>query len=594
MRVVEQQSLWSPTERKCLSLLQRPNTRSSILQIHGFMLINSLDSNVNLLTKFINACCSITTAGKSSYRNATILHARRVFDLRIHKHDTFLCNSMIKGYNDNDQFKESITLYKHLRNETLFVPDSYTFPFLFKSCGCYLAVKEANQLHDQVVKMGLCSDLFVSTALVDMHVRLGNLVFAEQLFDEMPQRNQVCWTTLFIGFAKSGDTNKSKELFDLMPEKDSAAYNAMIDAYVKSGDLSAAKDLFGKMPERNVVSWTTLISGCCRNGDLVTARSLFDEMPEKNLVSWNAMISGYCQNKQPNKALDLFRDMQSDSPLEPDEVTIVSILPAIADFGAIDFGSWVHEFVRRKKLDRSSNVCTALVDMYSKCGEILKAKQFFDGMSNKATTSWNAMINGFAINGFAKEALEVLNEMQSEGFKPNSVTFVAVLSACNHGGLVDEGRKWFAAMEQFGVTPRIEHYGCMIDILGRSGFLDEAEKLIEGIGTEVNGIILSSFMFACSCHGDVFKAEKVMKKAFELEPLNDGNYVMMRNLYAGERRWRDVEDMKVLMRKNKAKKEAGCSVVEINNRVWEFASGDRMHSQWELVHRVLGQLGMHM
>ncbi|OVA11895.1 Pentatricopeptide repeat [Macleaya cordata] len=557
------------------------------------MLKTALETNVNLLTKFITACCSISIVGLSDPL-AGIRHARLVFDLRIHRNDTFLCNSMIKSHADNHQFRESMTLYRDLRNETCFFPDNYTFPCLFKSCGSNLAIKEADQLHDQVIKMGFCSDLFVSTSLVDVYVKFGNLVSAELVFAEMPHRSQVTWTALVVGFAKSGDTSKSRELFDLMPEKDPAAFNAMIDAYVKSGDLNSAKDLFDEMPTRNVVSWTTLISGFCKNGDLVTARSFFDEMPEKNLVSWNAMISGYCQNKQPNEALDLFREMQSNSQFEPDEVTIVSILPAIAGLGAVDFGGWVHEFVRRKKLDCSSNVCTALVDMYSKCGEILKAKQFFYSIPNKSTASWNAMIYGFAVNGYAKEALEVFKEMQNEGFKPSSLTFIAVLSACNHGGLVEEGRKWFKAMKQYGITPTIEHYGCMVDILGRSGYLEEAEELIEGMGNEVNGIILSSFLFACSCHGNVKKAEKVMKKAFEMEPLNDGNYVMMRNLYAGERRWRDVEEMKRLMRKHRAKKDAGCSVIELDSRVSEFVAGDRTHPQWEAIHWMLGQLRGHM
>ncbi|XP_043702017.1 pentatricopeptide repeat-containing protein At2g44880-like [Telopea speciosissima] len=420
------------------------------------------------------------------------------------------------------------------------------------------------------------------------------MTLARTLFDEMPYKSQVSWTAILVGYARTGEVEIARELFNYMPQKDAAAFNAMTDAFVKSGNVDSARELFNEMPERNVVSWTTLIYGYCKNGDLKAARLLFNAMPEKNLISWKAIIGGYCQNKQPQEALELFREMQSYASLEPDKVTIVSILPAIADLGALDLGGWIHRFVRRKKLDKVRNVCTALVDMYAKCGEVLKAKQVFDKMHDREAVSWNAMINGFAINGCAKEALEVFLEMQKEAVEPNEITMLGVLSACNHGGLVEEGKKWFLEMEGRGLSPGIEHYGCLIDLLGRAGHLEEAEQLIVKMPCEINGIILSSFLFACGCRGDVLGTERVMKRAFEMEPKNDGNYVMLRNLYAGERRWKDMEEIKGLMRRNSARKEAGCSVIEVNGGTWEFEAGDRVHPQWHLINWVLGQLLVHM
>ncbi|PIA28687.1 hypothetical protein AQUCO_06700010v1 [Aquilegia coerulea] len=557
------------------------------------MLRNGLQTNVNLFTKFISACCSIITI-VSLDPLIGIRYARNVFDYRTQRNDTFLCNSMIKAYVDKNLFRDSMTLYRDLKNETCFVPDNYTFPSLFKSCGLNMAFNEGSQLHDQVMKMGFCFDLFTSTTLVDMYVKFGNMVLARKVFDEMPHRNQVVWTSVVVGYARNGDTCMSRELFDCMPEKDSAAYNAMIDAYVKVGNLRFARELFNEMPERNIVSWTTLIDGYCKNGDLDSARLLFDAMPEKNLVSWNAMIGGYCQNKEPHKALELFREMQSISVFEPDDVTIVSVLPAIADLGALEVGEWVHFYVQQKRLDKSSNVYTALVDMFAKCGAIVKAKQVFSKIKNRETSSWNAMINGFAINGHCEEALEVFLEMLGEGVKPNEITMIGVLSACNHGGLVEEGKKLFNSMEGHGITPRIEHYGCMLDVLGRAGRLEEAEIMMENMPYKVNEIILSSFLFACGCRGDVTRAEKVMKKAVEIQPWNDGNYVMMRNLYAGKKRWTDVEEIKRLMRRHRAKKEVGCSVIEVDSIVWEFVAGDSVHPKWEGMNCVLRQLWLHM
>ncbi|XP_042512651.1 pentatricopeptide repeat-containing protein At2g44880-like [Macadamia integrifolia] len=588
------QSLWSPIEREFLTLLQRRNTWNSLLQIHAFMLRNALETNVNLLTKFVIVCSSVALSFGQSDPLAGVRHARCVFDHRCHRDDTFLCNSMIRAHVDRNQFKESVKLYRCLRSKTLFAPDDYTFSSLVKSCGFNLAIKEGQQLHNQVMKMGFGSDLIVSTGIVDMYAKFGNMTLSRTLFDEMPNRSQVSWTAILVGYARTGEVETARELFNYMPQKDPAAFNAMIDAFVKSGNVDSARELFNEMPERNVVTWTTLIHGYCKSGDLKAARLLFNAMPEKNLISWNAIIGGYCQNKQPQGALELFREMQSYALLEPDEVTIVSILPAIADLGALDLGGWIHRFVRRKKLDKVRNVCTALVDMYAKCGEVLTAKQVFDKMHDREAASWNAMINGFAINGCAKEALEVFLEMQKEGVEPNEITMLGVLSACNHGGLVEEGKKRFQEMEGHGLSAGVEHYGCLIDLLGRAGHLEEAEQLIEKMPSEINGIILSSFLFACGCRGDVLRAERMMKRAFEMEPKNDGNYVMLRNLYAGERRWKDVEEIKSLMRNNNTRKEAGCSVIEVDGGTWEFVAGDRVHPQWQLINWVLGQLLVHM
>ena len=492
------------------------------------------------------------------------------------------------------QFSESFTLYRDLRRNTSFTPDSFTFSVLAKSCALDMAIWEGQEIHSHALEIGFGLDLYAATALVDMYAKFGKMDCARKLFDEMIERSPVSWTALIGGYVRSGDMDNAGKLFDQMTEKDSAAFNTMLDAYVKLGDMCSARKLFDEMPERSLVSWTIMIYGYCRYGNLDSARSLFNAMPEKNLVSWNSMISGYCQNKQPYEALKLFHEMQSTTSLEPDKVTLVSILPAIADLGALDFGGWVHRFIQRKKLDRAANVGTALIDMYAKCGEIVKAKGVFDNMPEKETASWNALINGFAINGCAKEALEVFMEMNHKGFKPNEITMMGVLSACNHSGLVEEGKRWFKAMEGFGLTPEIKHYGCMVDLLGRAGCLEEAEKLMESMPYEANGIILSSFLFACGQSKDVDRAERALKMANKVEEGNDGNYVMLRNLYAKEKRWKEADEVKDIMRRNGFKKEAGCSSIEVDSRVWEFVAGDIANPKWEAIRTVLAQLRVHM
>lgn len=476
------------------------------------------------------------------------------------------------------------------------MPDNYTFSTLSKCCGLNFLTREGAEVHAHVVRYGFNSNLYVATSLVDMYGKLGQMGFARKVFDEMTERTPVSWTALMNGYIRGGDMDIAKGIFDGMPgtEKDTAAFNVMIDGYVKLGEMKSAKMLFDAMLEKNVVSWTTMIDGYCSIGDVDDARWLFDMMPHRNLYSWNAMIGGYCQNKRSHEALVLFEQLLSWKVFEPDNVTVVSVLPAIADLGALDLGNWVYKFVKKKKLDRSANVSTALVDMYGKCGEIEKARRVFDEVEARETCTWNALINGLALNGCAKEALEVFMEMKRKEFNPNDITMLGVLSACNHCGLVEEGKRWFSKMAEFGLTPKIEHYGCLIDLLGRAGHLEEAERLIESMPYEANGIILSSFLFACGYAKDVTKAEKVVKMAITMEPCNEGNYIMLRNLYASERRWRDVEQIKRMMLTGGAKKEVGCSAIEINSQVLEFVAGDKKHQHLEVTHLVLDQLQMHM
>ncbi|WJX80606.1 hypothetical protein P8452_63583 [Trifolium repens] len=596
---LQQRTLWSVAERKCLHLLLQSKNKpfTTLLQIQAFILKNSLQNNPNLLTKFISSFTSL--ASSSSRKNdavSIVQHARRFFNhTPTHNRDEFLCNTIINTHFSIRQFNEGFILYKELCREN-FVPNSHTFTSVLKCCGACNGVREGLEVHGVVLKNGFCFDLYVGTSLIDMYVKFGLVGFARKVFDEMCVRSLVSWTAVIVGYARCGDMSEARKLFDVMPDKDITAFNVMIDGYVKMGSMDLARDLFDKMRDKNVISWTSMVHGYCENGDVDKARFLFDCMPEKNVLSWNAMIRGYCQNRRPHDALKLFWEMRGNLDVEMNEVTVVSVLPAVADLSALELGGWIHAFVEQNQLDGSVHVCNALVDMYAKCGEIGKAKLVFEKMVEKDTGSWNAMINGYGVNGCAKEALEVFAVMLREGFEPNEITMTSLLTACNHCGMVEEGRRFFKAMERYGIVPQIEHYGCMIDLLGRAGSLDEAENLIRTMPYDANEIILTSFLFACCYFEDVSRAERVLNEAVKMEKEGAGDYVMLRNLYATGRRWGDVEDVKQMMKKRGSNKEVAWSVIEVDGRFREFVAGYYLHSHsdLEVIQSTLGQLFKHM
>ncbi|XP_072957396.1 putative pentatricopeptide repeat-containing protein At5g40405 [Typha angustifolia] len=367
--------------------------------------------------------------------------------------------------------------------------------------------------------------------------------------------------------------------------------NSLLSMYSILGLLEDARSLFDKSSNLDTISWNTLISAYGKNGDLGTARELFDEMPERNLVSWSAMIDGYVKNGDFVKALRLFGEMQGER-LRPDVVTLVSILKACAQLGALDQGKWVHLYVRRNGIGREGNVVleTALVDMYCKCGCIHEALEVFDGVSSEDVVLWNAMIGGLAMHGHGERALELFQRMQEKGLVPNEATFVGVLCACSHAGRVDDGKEIFESMKGYGVTPQREHYGCLADLLGRAGQVEEAEELLLDMPMEPHAAQWGALMSACRTYNKIEVGERVGKRLIALEPDDGGRYVLLANLYAANGRWEDVRDVRRAMEEKGVSKETGCSYIEWNGTVYEFIVGDKSHPQSREIYALLGEI----
>lgn len=368
--------------------------------------------------------------------------------------------------------------------------------------------------------------------------------------------------------------------------------NSLLDMYAKCRELEAARRVFDIMPCRNVITFTAMLDAHARWGDMDGARAVFEEMPERNVFSWTAMVTGYVRNNMPERALSVFRRMQREG-VRADEVAVLSALSACARVGALELGRWIHDYAGRNGLRMVKvSLANALIDMYAKCGEIDEALTIFNGMAEKSVVSWNSMISGFAIHGLGVEALQLFREMHANGFAPNEVTFVGVLSSCSHNGLVEEGCKYFNDMHQvYGVKPNIRHYGCMVDLLGRAGRLKEAMDIINDMPMEPNAVVWGALLASCRRHGDVELGEHAMKKLIQLEPESSGNYVLLSNAYAVSGRWDDSAKVRAMMRGVGVVKEPGCSWVEGKNMVHEFVAGDKSHPKSEKIYELLDDLG---
>lgn len=344
------------------------------------------------------------------------------------------------------------------------------------------------------------------------------------------------------------------------------------------------------MPERGLVSATAMITGYAKRGKVEEARVLFDEMEERDIVCWNVMIDGYGQHGRPNEALVLFRRMLARN-MRPNDVTVVAVLSACRQLGALESGRWVHSYMESSGIRMNVHVGSALVDMYCKCGSLEDAQSVFDKIKDKDDVLWNSMIVGYAMHGFSHEALQLFNEMHRRRVHPTDITFIGVLSACAHAGLVSEGWDFFNSMkDEYRIEPKIEHYGCMVNLLGRAGRLEEAYELVKGMRIEPDSVIWGTLLGACRLHGKVNLGEEIVKFLVEHNLANSGTYILLSNIYAAIGDWDGVARVRTMMKDSGVQKEPGCSSIEVNNKVHEFLAGDVKHPKGKEIYMMLEEM----
>lgn len=399
----------------------------------------------------------------------------------------------------------------------------------------------------------------------------GRVDEAQQLFDQIPfyqggqkdggrfERNVTSWNSMIMCYVKAGDVFSARFLFDQMKERNTISWNTMISGYVHKSDMEEAWNLFQEMPNPDTVTWNSMISGFAQKGNLELARDLFESMPQKNLISWNSIIAGYENNRDYIGATELYMQMQHQGE-KPDEHTLSSVLSVCSGLAALHLGMQIHQRVIKTVIP-DIPIKNSLITMYSRCGAIVEAQIIFDEVKlQKEVISWNAMIGGYAFHGFAAEALELFESMKRLKVQPTYITFIAVLNACAHAGLVKEGRMHFKSMAcDFGIEPRIEHFASLVDIVGRHGQLEEAMVLINSMPFEPDKAVWGALLSACRVHNNVELAHVAAEALMKLEPENSAPYVLLHNMYADAEQWNNAIEMRMTMERNNIRKQPGYS-----------------------------------
>lgn len=501
---------------------------------------------------------------------------------------------MIRGFSISSQPEKSFVFFSRMRLQGV-VPNKHSYPLLLKALSRSMG-GNPSQIHAQAVKFGLDSDSFVQNSLVSVYANSGESGYARRVFDETCKSDLITWTAMIDGCVRNNRVREGLETFMEMRlmgvEMDEVTVVSVLCGVGMVGDIWLGRCVHGLYVERGKVSWdvyvgSALVDMYAKCGHCDDARRVFDEMPYKNVVSWSALVSGYVQCSRFMEALCIFQDMLLEE-VQPNQGTLSSILTACAQMGALDQGRWVHLYIDKSKLQMNSILGTALIDMYAKCGCIEEAFLVFQVLHQKDVYPWTAMINGLAMHGHALRSLNLFSCMLEDGVQPNEVTFIGVLCACTHGRLVDQGRMYFDCMSKvYGTEPNIDHYGCMIDLLGRAGHIQEALDLIKRMPMEPSAGVWGGLFGACIIHKDFELGEHIGRHLIKLQPHHSGRYALLANIYSLSQKWEEAAHVRKLMKEKGVEKTPGCSWIELNGAIHEFLASDKSHCQFKDMYMIL-------
>lgn len=547
-------------------------------EFHNHAIKTGFENDVYVLNTLINmyAVCG------------NMYDARKVFD-ESPERDSVSWNSILAAYIQIGNVEEAKRIYAQMPERNVITTNSM-IAFLGK-CG---TVSEAYQLFNKMPE----KDLVSWTAMISCYENNEMHELALKLFVQMWANgvsvDEVVMVAVLSACAKLSMVQTGESAHALVIVSGFESYvnvqNVLIHMYSTCGNIISAQKLFDSSRYLDQISWNSMLSCYFKCGEVEKARSLFDAIPEKDVVSWSAMISGYVQLGFSSDTLDLFQEMLLQN-VKPDETTLVSVISACTRLGALDRGKWVHAYIKKHGIKVNVILYTTLIDMYMKCGCVENAFEIFNAMEEKRVSTWNAVILGLAMNGQVEKSLEIFEEMKRSTEIPNEVTFVAVLGACRHMGLVKDGRCYFDLMtNEYNIQPNVKHYGCMVDLLGRAGLLNEAENLISCMPMAPDVATWGALLGACRKHGNNEMGKRIGKKLIELQPHHDGFHVLLSNIYASKGEWNDVMEIRGAMMQQGVIKTPGCSMIEADGVVHEFLAGDKSHPEMEKIEVTLTEM----
>lgn len=605
--------------------------------VHAVLYVNGFEWNV-----FV---CNAVVAMYG--RCGEISDARKAFDeiLKREMADLVSWNSIVAAHVHAGDARTAVKLFGKMIDDVSITPDVISLVNVLPACATMGASLRGRQVHGFALRRGLLEDVFVGNAVLDMYAKCGMLDEASTVFSLMDVKDVVSWNAMVTGYSQVGRFEDALGLFEKMEEQkielNVVTWSAVIAGYAQRGLGYEALNVFRRMilsgSKPNVVTLVSLLSGCAsaeallngketqcyaikqvlrqRGSDpgddlmvinaiidmyakcksLTVARSMFNSIaPEfRNVVTWTAMIGGYAQHGDANDALKLFPQMfQQTDFIKPNAFTLSCALMACSRLGALRSGREIHAYVLRNQYwVLTTHINNCLIDMYSKSAHIDAARAVFNYMHEKNNISWTSLMTGYGMHGRGEEAIRIFNEMRRQGLVLDGVTFVVLLYACSHSGMVDQGSDYFNAMEKdFGVEPGVEHYACMVDLIGRAGRLGESMKLIKNMPMKPTPIVWFSLLSACRLHGNVEFGEYAANKLMELESGNDGSYTLLSNIYANAKQWKDVARVRSFMKSTGIRKRPGASWVQGNKGTATFFVGDRTHPQSQKIYDLLANL----
>ncbi|XP_042498984.1 pentatricopeptide repeat-containing protein At4g21065-like [Macadamia integrifolia] len=474
------------------------------------------------------------------------------------------------------------------------------------------SVPKLTQLHAHLFKSGLQNNPFVLTKFVSTSSDLNVIDYAVSLVfsDTNSTSNaQPCYDTFLFNtiiqayaqtsHAKHNAISSYHLMLRLSVTPNKFTFPFLLKACAGLLDLNLGKQVHGSVAklgfDTDLYVQNTMVHmySCCAGG-IEFARKVFDDMPKLNPVTWSAMIGGYARLGLSTDAVGLFRRMQIDG-VRPDEVTMVSVLSACADLGALELGKWIEFYVEKEGISKRVELCNALIDMFTKCGDIDEAVRLFRKMNEKTIVSWTSVIVGMAMHGRGAEAVAFFEEMKRDGVFPDDVAFIGLLSACSHSGMVEEGQRYFDSMRsEFAIEPKIEHYGCMVDLFGRAGLVRKALTFVQEMPIEPNPIIWRTLVNACRVHGELELSESITKQLIGTEPMHGSNYVLLSNIYAKMFQWEKKTKIREAMGMRGVGKVPGCTMIELNNEIYEFTAGDKTHNQYKEIYKMVDEMHREM